>query len=281
MSSFDARTSTDSDGIIASHTWGFGDGTTGTGATTTHSYTAEGSYNVTLTVTDNKGATGTTTHPVTATITPPPTGVLANDTFTRTTTAGLGTADTGGAWTPAGTAANFATNGKTATLTTPARTSNFAYLNTVSSNDTDLQATLSFTRPTASSLYTGLIARKVGTATYGARTIISPNGAVTLNLQRNTDTILARATIPGLSYTTGDELNLRVQATGTSPTTIQAKAWKAGTTEPATWQLTTTDNTTGLQTAGSIGIYSYLSTTGTPTPITVAIDNFHAKGAAK
>ncbi|WP_207346510.1 hypothetical protein, partial [Arthrobacter sp. E3] len=83
--------------------------------------------------------------------------------------AGLGTANTGGAWTLAGTAANFAVNGSTATIATAARTNNFAYLNTVASSDTDVQATLSFNRPTASSVYAGLIGRKVGTATYGAR----------------------------------------------------------------------------------------------------------------
>ena len=231
-------------------------------------------------MTDNNGATGTVTHPVTATTTPPPAGVLANDTFTRTVTAGLGAADTGGDWTLAGTAANFAVNGSTATISTAARTSNYAYLNAVSSDDTDLQATLSFNRPTASSIYAGLIARKVGTATYGARAVVSSTGSVQLHLQRNTDGLLKTATIPGLSYTSGDKLQLRVQATGTSPTTIQAKVWKAGTTEPATWQLTTTDNTAGLQTAGSIGIYSYLSTTGSPTPLTVAYDTLQAKGTA-
>ena len=278
--SFNGTGSNDPDGTIASHAWDFGDGTTATGATTTHNYTAEGSYNVTLTVTDNNGATGTVTHPVTATTTPPPAGVLANDTFTRTVTAGLGAADTGGDWTLAGTAANFAVNGSTATISTAARTSNYAYLNAVSSDDTDLQATLSFNRPTASSIYAGLIARKVGTATYGARAVVSSTGSVQLHLQRNTDGLLKTATIPGLSYTSGDKLQLRVQATGTSPTTIQAKVWKAGTTEPATWQLTTTDNTAGLQTAGSIGIYSYLSTTGSPTPLTVAYDTLQAKGTA-
>ncbi len=54
--SFDSNGSTDPDGSIVSFSWNFGDGTSATGATASHAYTAEGSYNVTLTVTDNDGA---------------------------------------------------------------------------------------------------------------------------------------------------------------------------------------------------------------------------------
>src|SRR5690606_17063165 len=49
--------STDSDGTIASWAWNFGDGTTSTQQNPSHTYVAGGSYNVTLTVTDNGGAT--------------------------------------------------------------------------------------------------------------------------------------------------------------------------------------------------------------------------------
>jgi hypothetical protein len=48
---FDAMNSSD-DGEIVSYEWDFGDGTTGTGAVTTHSYTTAGTYVATLTVWD-------------------------------------------------------------------------------------------------------------------------------------------------------------------------------------------------------------------------------------
>ena len=51
-------TSTDSDGTIASRLWNFGDGTTSTAANPSHTYAAAGTYTVTLTVTDDDGATG-------------------------------------------------------------------------------------------------------------------------------------------------------------------------------------------------------------------------------
>ncbi|MFB0536994.1 MAG: PKD domain-containing protein [Anaerolineae bacterium] len=50
---FNAADSTDEDGRIVSYDWDFGDGTTGSGVNVTHSYGEEGSYQVTLTVTDD------------------------------------------------------------------------------------------------------------------------------------------------------------------------------------------------------------------------------------
>ena len=58
---FDASLSYDPDGNIVSYSWDFGDGTTATGLTTTHSYTSQGTYTVTLTVTDNDGLISTDT----------------------------------------------------------------------------------------------------------------------------------------------------------------------------------------------------------------------------
>lgn len=59
--SFDGSGSTDSDGTIASYAWSFGDGATATGAAVQHTFTSIGSFIVKLTVTDNRGGTGTTT----------------------------------------------------------------------------------------------------------------------------------------------------------------------------------------------------------------------------
>jgi PKD repeat protein len=53
--SFDASASTDPDGQITSYSWDFGDGSSGSGESVTHSYQASGSYTVNLTVTDNNG----------------------------------------------------------------------------------------------------------------------------------------------------------------------------------------------------------------------------------
>jgi len=62
---FDGSASYDSDGTIVSYVWDFGDGTSGNGQTTTHSYSSDGIYIVILTVTDSGGLTDTDTIQVT------------------------------------------------------------------------------------------------------------------------------------------------------------------------------------------------------------------------
>lgn len=58
---FDATDSFDSDGTIVDYQWTFGDGFTGSGMQTAHSYAVPGIYEVTLLVTDNEGLIGETT----------------------------------------------------------------------------------------------------------------------------------------------------------------------------------------------------------------------------
>jgi PKD repeat protein len=68
----DASGSTD-DESIASYAWSFGDGGSGSGQTTSHTFAAGGTYSVALTVTDNEGATDTETIDVTVAGNEPPT----------------------------------------------------------------------------------------------------------------------------------------------------------------------------------------------------------------
>jgi len=56
--------STDADGTIASRAWSFGDGTTSTATNPSRTYATGGNYDVTLTVTDNSGASHTKTQTV-------------------------------------------------------------------------------------------------------------------------------------------------------------------------------------------------------------------------
>jgi len=64
--SFDGSSSTSDAGTITQYAWNFGDGSTGAGVTTSHVYSAAGSYSVTLTVTDSTGAQDSETKTVTA-----------------------------------------------------------------------------------------------------------------------------------------------------------------------------------------------------------------------
>jgi PKD repeat protein len=129
-------TSTDSDGTIASRSWNFGDGGSSSSANPSHTYSSAGTYSVTLTVTDNAGATNATTKSVTVTsggggCTPSGT-VLCNG----TTITGLSASKNN--WT------------STYTLVVPAGASNLSFSISGGSGDADLYVRLG-SAPTTSS----------------------------------------------------------------------------------------------------------------------------------
>lgn len=61
---FNGSGSTDVDGSIVDYVWAFGDGNQANGASVTHSFASNGSYQVTLTVTDDGGLSSTKTQDV-------------------------------------------------------------------------------------------------------------------------------------------------------------------------------------------------------------------------
>ncbi|MEM7220382.1 MAG: PKD domain-containing protein [Pseudomonadota bacterium] len=62
---FDASASNDANGMITAWDWSFGDGANDSGEQVTHAYAANGTYQVTLTVTDDEGGTDSETMAVT------------------------------------------------------------------------------------------------------------------------------------------------------------------------------------------------------------------------
>ncbi|GEK08156.1 MULTISPECIES: PKD domain-containing protein [Pseudoalteromonas] len=66
--SFDGSSSSSPDGAITQYSWQFSDGATALGAQASHSFTGSGSYNVELTITDNTGATASTSQQVTVSL---------------------------------------------------------------------------------------------------------------------------------------------------------------------------------------------------------------------
>ena len=88
--------STDSDGTIASRSWSFDDGGTSSATNPSHTYGAAGTYSVTLTVTDDDGATDSISKNVTVTA-PPTGGCGGSDSYTGSL------ADGGSAFEPNGT----------------------------------------------------------------------------------------------------------------------------------------------------------------------------------
>ena len=62
---FNANGSSDPDGSITSYAWDFGDGQTGSGVATNHTYQSAGTFPVKLTVTDNSNSTSTSSQNIT------------------------------------------------------------------------------------------------------------------------------------------------------------------------------------------------------------------------
>ena len=67
LCSFDGSASVDPDGTLVAYAWTWGDGNTGIGVTTSHTYAAPGTYLVTLNVTDDGGADDSASQSVTPT----------------------------------------------------------------------------------------------------------------------------------------------------------------------------------------------------------------------
>ena len=288
----DGSGSTDPDGTVAAWHWAFGDGGTGTGATAQHTYAAAGTYQVTLTVTDNAGATATVTKPVTVTAAtpppPPPTGAaFVTDSFGRTVAGGLGSAEVGGPWTTVGTATNFAVSPGAAALTLrTAGTELTAYLGATTRTDTDLTMTVTPDKlPGGNGVYLDVTGRRVSSGNeYRAGLVLQSSGRVTAGfgaLRSGAESSIGATTqLTGVTFAAGTALNVRVQVTGTSPTTLRLKVWAAGTAEPAAWQLTATDSGAGLQTAGAVGVTAYLSSSAANAPVTLRIGSLSARPVA-
>ncbi|HET9650163.1 MAG TPA: PKD domain-containing protein [Microlunatus sp.] len=275
--SFDASGSADSDGTISSYAWDFGDGSSDTGKTPSHAYAQAGDYPVTLTVIDNNGATDSVSKTVTATA---PTGPLAADDFGRTVSGGWGSATKGGAWSIFGGSSVFAVDGSTGTMgLTKASAGPRAVLSGVSSSSSDLTVKLSFSKlADGGGEYAGAGVRVVGSDEYrGKVKIAATSGQVTLYLTKlvgGAETTLTSVTLGSANnYSAGTQLNLRVQAAGTGTTTLKAKVWKVGSSEPSSWNLTTTDSSGSLQSAGGVSLLSFLSSTSTNFPISVEFDD--------
>ena len=278
-------TSTDVGGTINAWNWNFGDGTAASSVESpTHVYAAGGTYTVSLTVTDDQSDSNTASTSVS-----PSSGVVsfyASDTFNRTVSGGLGTADLGGAWTRVGgVAANLSVAPGAASFLMPtATTQDSAYLAGVSNTTTETDTTFTDnnTSTGTAGVYIYVDGRRVSTNNeYDARIRLTPAGGVAVEFTKYAGSATATAigsevTLAGVTFTPGTLINVRFQVSGTSPTTLKVKVWAAGSPEPAAWTMSTTDSTAGLQVAGAVGLTTYLSGSTTNAPTTVKFSSFSA-----
>jgi PKD repeat protein len=271
--------STDSDGTIVTRTWSWGDGTPeGSGVSASHTYGATGTYSVTLTVTDDDGATNSVSRNVTVS-----TAVIA-DGFARAVVGGWGSADVGGAWTLTGGSTKFSSNGQIgAMVATAAGQTIGAALNSASVRDFDGVVDLSIDKAaTGGGVYTTIITRKAGTLGYQYTLKFLANNTLTLGITRvdgaGSSTLLPTTPVPNLTYAVGEVIRVRFQTLGTGTTTLAVKAWKASAAEPVAFFATRTDSSVALQGAGAFGVQSYLSGNATISSLSTIVDNLAVTG---
>jgi hypothetical protein len=194
---------------------------------------------------------------------------------------GWGTADTGGAW--ASTSSAISVSNGTGNLPMAAAGSGpSVYLGSLSSTSTDTTATVTADKVgTGGGISMSTVGRRVS-STIDYRGLVQPTSTGKVNIaleseNAGTQTILKSGSLAGVTFTPNLALNVRLQVTGTNPTTLSLKVWPTTATEPTAWQLTTTDATAALQTAGSVGFVSYLSGSATNAPVTMAVSSFATK----
>ena len=119
--------------------------------------------------------------------------------------------------------------------------------------------------------YVSVVGRRVSSGNdYRLKVRYQAGGSVAAYLVRtlgNTETVLlSSTTVPGLTVQPSDQLRVRFQVSGTTDSTLRAKVWRAGTTEPAAWLISGSDATPGvLQSAGDLGVLLYISGSWTGT----------------
>jgi hypothetical protein len=219
---------------------------------------------------------------------PPPPTTIALDSFQRSVASGWGNADTGGWWTVVGSPWSWSVAPGAGSVTVGANAEERAYLSSFTVQDVDVVEKVALPFCSANNCGAFVLGRyspayspsyyRVGVVQGAGR------GDIFLRAQRSDGTSLASDLDTGLSAADGVVVMLRVEFQGANPTTIRARVWLAGTTEPSTWLLNTTDSNSAEQTAGMVGVrlrnedtaashnfqVTSFQATGTANPISVA-----------
>tara|TARA_R110002020_G_scaffold214865_6_gene422051 strand:- start:2888 stop:8005 length:5118 start_codon:yes stop_codon:yes gene_type:complete len=180
---------------------------------------------------------------------------IASDAFERTSAAGWGSADQGGAWTLVGGNSSFSVSDGDGNISTPRSTGMVAKLDAVASTNTRVTAEFSLDKILVGQ-YVIVHGRTVNDTSYSVRLSVESGGAVRALLLRGSSSAVGAASVlPGVTLVAGQKYTVSFEVSGVSPTNLKAKLWQTGTTEPD-WQKTGSDSTAAMQAAGSVGVES-------------------------
>src|SRR6187402_2533391 len=156
---------------------------------------------------------------------------LASDSFARTSVAGWGEADLGGAYTHSAAKYFFGDGGAGVAVPPRSGSALTATLPAVSALDVSAATTVSIpTLPTAGNgAYAGVQLRVSGTNYYQANVRVLPSGKVTLNVHRvngsTTNQVTLARDVTAIDHIEpGTPVRLEFRVTGVTPVTLQARA---------------------------------------------------------
>lgn len=205
---------------------------------------------------------------------------FASDSFARTSAAGWGRSDLGGAWSSIGTASDVTVGGGYGRLRLdPDGTERGAYLGSDLRDGSD--ASVAFSPGSAArsgGLSLFILGRRVN-ADADYRTVVTTgdrgNLVISLVRQQGGTAIPLSNTVALLGTPQpGAPIHLRMQTWGENPTTMRAKAWVGDGSEPGDWTVQTDDETPALQRPGAVGVSAAWSGSGSPV---VAVQDFVAR----
>ncbi|MBK9715252.1 MAG: hypothetical protein IPO81_28780 [Kouleothrix sp.] len=211
----------------------------------------------------------------------------AVDSFSRNVTGGWGSAGVGGQYSIAGAAGDFVVDGAAGTIALPAAgVPHSAYLLGVSALNVDMTFRVQTDKPAAGgSQMAYLVARLGGNGSaYLGRLRLAADGSVRLQAVRELNATVslmgAERVVPGAAHAPNSAIWLRGQVVGANPTIIRLKAWPDGQPEPSIWLYSVTDSAPDLQTAGALGLRTYLAPAATNAPVVFRIDDFRVTSVA-
>lgn len=189
-------------------------------------------------------------------------GALACDTFSRTVSGGWGTADIGGAWSVVDSPASWSVAPRTGSVNAAPTAADRGYLGAVSVQDVDVLTKVVLPRSTQTNNEDAYVMgrfRGGSSPTYYRVGVVQGMGSpdVGIRAQRSDGTSIGGGDADsGIPAQDGVVVWLRVQLQGINPTSIRARVWLDGSSEPAAWMFDNTDNAAALQTAGAVGLRS-------------------------
>lgn len=187
----------------------------------------------------------------------PPGFPLLVDSFNRTASNGWGTPDVGPAYTHNTASAFAVAPGSGGSITLSAASQNFYALSTLGLADITGYCELSWSALSAggASQAEMTVRQQSANTYYGFRVRNTTDGNIALVVRKNvsgTATTISNKTNLISGYVPGEAIYLRVNCLGFSPTTLRAKAWRAGEDEPEEWSIETSDSEAVLQASGDV-----------------------------